>query len=122
MAKRVLNTQKAKINLTNEADKNTVWQIVGNAAIDYIEPKANDEWFTLEEVANYIISNGKAGIIASEKVNEVLNDMFTLFVGNHILLVNDQQEYRKFTIEETPFGKGGIVIERAKNEKKPIDI
>lgn len=118
MAKKFLSTKNAKVVTSTEENKNTVWSVVGNAAINYIESKPKEEWFTQEEVAEHIIKAGAVGIIAPQKVSEVLSDMFALFLANHILIQNDKGEYQKFTIEDTPFGKGGIVIERKQNGKK----
>lgn len=118
--KKILSTTKDKVTITPTVANRTAWDTVCNAAINFIEAKPKEEWFTKENVLAGIA--GQVGPISSTKTEEILNDMIALFVGNHILLVNDKGEYRKFSIEDTPFGKG-IQIERKQDGKKdPIDV
>ena len=121
--KKVIDMSTAEVTVTPTKENTTAWNTVCNAAIDYIEPKANNDWFTAEDILDNIIKSGKCGPMAVDAVEGIIADMLLLFVGNHILIQQDNK-YRKFTLEEA--FPNGIEIEAAQNngkkKKEPTDI
>lgn len=94
-----------------ETANKTIWNEVGNAVISFIEPKANTEWFTAEDVFAGAVASSVLAPINGEKVKEIIADVLTLLTANRLLIQKDNQ-YRKFTLDEV--APGGIAIERKK--------
>lgn len=96
-----------------ETANKTIWNEVGNAVIGFIEPKANTEWFTAEDVFSGAIASNILAPISGEKIKEIIADVLTLLTANHLLIQKDDQ-YRKFTLDEV--APGGIAIEHKKGD------
>ena len=114
MAQTKNKAQKSKVAIPAQ-ENNSVWATVTGAAVDFMETV--DGGMTKDEVVQGVIASGKASLIPSDTIEELVESMLLLFVGNGIM-VNNGGVYVKRTLEDTPFGKRGIVIERAENVKK----
>lgn len=115
-----LNKEVQVIN--TRSDGKTVWSSVAGAAVDYMESR--DEGMTKDEIVQGVIDSNKAALVPKEKIEELVESVLTLFVGNGIL-VNNAGVYVKRTIQDTPTGKmmaqRGIEIERKKKDGKKKD-
>lgn len=101
------------------SDGKTVWASVAGAAVDYME--SQDGGMTKEEIVQGVINSKKATLVPKDKIEELVESVLTLFVGNGIL-INNSGVYVKRTVQETPVGKmmaqRGIEIERKKEDGK----
>lgn len=99
-------------NTINE-QKQTLWNVITEAAVDFMESQG-DKPLTKEEIVQGVIDSHKAVLILPQKIEEIVGTMLILFVKNNILIDNEGV-YTKRTLQDVMPFNNGIVIERADN-------